>query len=194
MIRPSRLRTIEQQNDDLERGERAASSSLQETEARYLRMLERTALLEEEVEDKNALIGELQRVRDELRGTRRIPKTHPFWLFSPKQQQQDMELEVNVLRQKTAATPAPPTASAAASLAMAEPTTPVHGGSNAGVVLVEEMMSRVRVRLFGITYNIYNNDDFAIEFGGAPRVMSVAGRSGHRDPRGRGARSAQVER
>lgn len=61
-----RFRELEQQNDDLERAERVAASSLGEIEGRYGRLLERTALLEEDLEEKNVLIGELQRVRDEL--------------------------------------------------------------------------------------------------------------------------------
>ena len=56
-------------NDDLERNERAISSSLQDTEAKYSRALEEKILLEHELLDKANVEAESQRLRDELRGT-----------------------------------------------------------------------------------------------------------------------------
>lgn len=48
---------------------RAISSTLGDMENRYNRAIERTALLEHELVDKARLEEELQRVKDELRGT-----------------------------------------------------------------------------------------------------------------------------
>ena len=63
------LRELELGNDDLERNERAISSSLQDTEAKYSRALEEKILLEHELLDKANVETESQRLRDELRGT-----------------------------------------------------------------------------------------------------------------------------
>jgi len=62
------LRELELGNDDLERNERAISSSLQDTEAKYSRALEEKILLEHELLDKANVETESQRLRDELRG------------------------------------------------------------------------------------------------------------------------------
>ena len=62
------LRELELGNDDLERNERAISSSLQDTEAKYSRALEEKILLEHELLDKATVEAESQRLRDELRG------------------------------------------------------------------------------------------------------------------------------
>ncbi|KAF9787132.1 hypothetical protein BJ322DRAFT_702101 [Thelephora terrestris] len=61
------LRELELGNDDLERNERAISSSLQDTEAKYSRALEEKILLEHELLDKANVEAESQRLRDELR-------------------------------------------------------------------------------------------------------------------------------
>ncbi|KAJ1657637.1 NADH:ubiquinone oxidoreductase [Dispira simplex] len=63
----SRTRELEQDNDDLERFERAARSSLRDMESRYSRALERTAALEAELEEKNQLMIDVQRLKDELK-------------------------------------------------------------------------------------------------------------------------------
>ena len=55
-------------NDDLERNERAVSSSLADMEAKYSRALEEKILLEHELLEKANLEEESQRLRDELRG------------------------------------------------------------------------------------------------------------------------------
>lgn len=70
------LRELELGNDDLERNERAISSSLQDTEAKYSRALEEKILLEHELLDKANVEAESQRLRDELRGA---PPT--WWVF-----------------------------------------------------------------------------------------------------------------
>lgn len=62
-----KLRDIELDNDDLEKSERAISSTLSDVESRYNRAIERTALLEQELVDKARLEEELQRTKDELR-------------------------------------------------------------------------------------------------------------------------------
>ena len=63
------LRELEIGNDDLERNERAVSSSLADVEAKYARALEEKILLEHELLDKAHLEEECQRYKDELRGT-----------------------------------------------------------------------------------------------------------------------------
>ncbi|KAF8926022.1 NADH:ubiquinone oxidoreductase [Dissophora ornata] len=60
-------RALEQDNDDLERTERATKWSLQELEIKYNAAVEKTAILENEVSGKIALSEEVQRLRDELR-------------------------------------------------------------------------------------------------------------------------------
>jgi predicted nucleic acid-binding Zn-ribbon protein len=63
------LRELEMGNDDLERTERAVSSSLADIESKYSRALEEKILLEHELLDKANLEEECQRLKDELRGT-----------------------------------------------------------------------------------------------------------------------------
>ncbi|KAK3820097.1 MAG: hypothetical protein J3Q66DRAFT_166712 [Benniella sp.] len=62
-------RELEQSNDDLERTGRATQWSLQEMERKYNVALERQAMLENEVAAKGVLVGEVQRLKDELRDT-----------------------------------------------------------------------------------------------------------------------------
>lgn len=62
------LRELEMGNDDLERNERAISSSLADTEQKYSRVLEEKILLEHELLDKANIEEESQRLKDELRG------------------------------------------------------------------------------------------------------------------------------
>ncbi|KAJ7783914.1 hypothetical protein DFH07DRAFT_789630 [Mycena maculata] len=61
------LRELEMGNDDLERNERAVSSSLADIESKYSRALEEKILLEHELLDKASLEEECQRLKDELR-------------------------------------------------------------------------------------------------------------------------------
>ncbi|CAL1695379.1 unnamed protein product [Somion occarium] len=61
------LRELEMGNDDLERNERAISSSLADAEQKYSRVLEEKILLEHELLDKANLEEESQRLKDELR-------------------------------------------------------------------------------------------------------------------------------
>jgi hypothetical protein len=63
------LRELELGNDDLERSERAVSSSLADEQAKYSRVLEEKILLEHELLEKANVEEELQRLKDELRGT-----------------------------------------------------------------------------------------------------------------------------
>lgn len=62
------FRELEMGNDDLERSERAISSSLADVEQKYSRVLEEKILLEHELLDKAHLEEECQRLKDELRG------------------------------------------------------------------------------------------------------------------------------
>ena len=64
------MRELELGNDDLERNERAVSSSLADMEAKYSRALEEKILLEHELLEKAKLEEENQRLKDELRGNR----------------------------------------------------------------------------------------------------------------------------
>ncbi|KAF5336937.1 hypothetical protein D9611_003284 [Ephemerocybe angulata] len=61
------LRELEMGNDDLERNERAVSSSLADMEAKYSRVLEEKILLEQELLEKVSLEEGSQRLKDELR-------------------------------------------------------------------------------------------------------------------------------
>ncbi|KAF8446056.1 hypothetical protein L210DRAFT_3391847 [Boletus edulis BED1] len=61
------LRDLEMGNDDLERNERAVTSTLADVEAKYSRVLEEKILLEHELLDKASLEEECQRLKDELR-------------------------------------------------------------------------------------------------------------------------------
>lgn len=63
------LRELEVGNDDLERSEREVSSSLADLEGRYARALEEKIMLEHELQDRVALEADMQRLKDELRGT-----------------------------------------------------------------------------------------------------------------------------
>ena len=62
------LRELEMGNDDIERNERAISSSLADIEQKYSRVLDEKILLEHELLDKATVEEECQRVKDELRG------------------------------------------------------------------------------------------------------------------------------
>jgi nuclear distribution protein NudE len=62
------MRELEMGNDDLERNERAVSSSLADMEAKYSRVLEEKILLEHELLEKVSLEEGTQRLKDELRG------------------------------------------------------------------------------------------------------------------------------
>ncbi|KAH7883697.1 hypothetical protein F5I97DRAFT_1894882 [Phlebopus sp. FC_14] len=61
------LRELEMGNDDLERNERAVTSSLADVEAKYSRALEEKILIEHELLDKANMEEECQRLKDELR-------------------------------------------------------------------------------------------------------------------------------
>ncbi|KAG8832445.1 NADH:ubiquinone oxidoreductase, partial [Serendipita sp. 399] len=61
------LRDLELGNDDLERTERAISSSLADVEAKYAKALEEKIILEQELMNKAAVEEEAQRLRDDLR-------------------------------------------------------------------------------------------------------------------------------
>ncbi|KAJ2920296.1 hypothetical protein MD484_g19, partial [Candolleomyces efflorescens] len=61
------LRELEMGNDDLERNERAVSSSLADMETKYSRVLEEKILLEQELLEKVSLEEGTQRLKDELR-------------------------------------------------------------------------------------------------------------------------------
>lgn len=62
------MRELEMGNDDLERNERAVSSSLADVESKYTKALEEKILLEHELLDKANVEEECQRLKDEIRG------------------------------------------------------------------------------------------------------------------------------
>lgn len=68
------LRELEMGNDDLERNERAVSSSLADLESKYSRVLEEKILLEHELLEKATLEEQMQRLKDELRGGQSAPQ------------------------------------------------------------------------------------------------------------------------
>ena len=61
------IRELEQKNDDLERNYRCAMFSLDEFESKLENAVERNALLESELDEKNQLAETVQRLRDEAR-------------------------------------------------------------------------------------------------------------------------------
>ncbi len=93
------LRELEMGNDDLERTERAVSSSLADAESKYSRALEEKILLEHELLDKANLEEQCQRLKDELRGEFRLrrPKVLSRSYIS------DANIEVSVLKDQLAA-------------------------------------------------------------------------------------------
>lgn len=62
------IRELEQKNDDLERSERAIGESIQAIEAALNLAIEKNAMLESEVDEKETLKEKLQRLADETRG------------------------------------------------------------------------------------------------------------------------------
>ncbi|CAI2165455.1 5714_t:CDS:2 [Funneliformis geosporum] len=62
-----KTRELEIDFDDLERTERAAKSSLIDLENKYNKAIERNVILENELEGKNHLIVQVQRLKDDLR-------------------------------------------------------------------------------------------------------------------------------
>lgn len=63
----AKLRDTEMTNDELENAERMIASSLADMEGKYNKTIEKTALLEEELIEKQRLEEENQRLKDELR-------------------------------------------------------------------------------------------------------------------------------
>ncbi|RXK36538.1 hypothetical protein M231_06197 [Tremella mesenterica] len=63
------LRDLEMGNDELERNERVAVSSLLDLESKYNRAIEEKTLLEQEVVQRQELEDDVQRLKDELRGS-----------------------------------------------------------------------------------------------------------------------------
>ncbi|KAJ1678306.1 NADH:ubiquinone oxidoreductase [Spiromyces aspiralis] len=121
----SRTRELEQDNDDLERNERVAKMSLQDTEVRLNQMIEKNNSLMSEVEAKKLLAEEVQRLKDELK---------------------DLNLELNVVRSRQ--TRLPPRAAAAsmgatAGSLLSKSTTNLDGTDNP-VRMVHDIMSRVK--------------------------------------------------
>jgi GTP-dependent phosphoenolpyruvate carboxykinase len=62
------IRELEQKNDDLERTNRVVSESVSHFETLMNAALEKNAMLEIEIEDKEQLRVHLQRISDEARG------------------------------------------------------------------------------------------------------------------------------
>lgn len=62
------IRDLEQKNDDLERSRRIIEESIAGFEAALNSAIERNAMLESEIDDKENLKEKLQRLADETRG------------------------------------------------------------------------------------------------------------------------------
>lgn len=62
------IRDLEQKNDDLERAERVMLESVGDIEAKLNSAIERNALLENELDEKETLKTMVQRLKDEQRG------------------------------------------------------------------------------------------------------------------------------
>ncbi|XP_011503188.1 PREDICTED: nuclear distribution protein nudE-like 1-B [Ceratosolen solmsi marchali] len=61
------VRELEQKNDDLERAHRVSKVTEEEMEAKFNVALEKTALLESELDEKESLRATVQRLKDEIR-------------------------------------------------------------------------------------------------------------------------------
>ncbi|OXU24033.1 hypothetical protein TSAR_014250 [Trichomalopsis sarcophagae] len=61
------VRELEQKNDDLERAHRVSKVTEEEMEAKFNVALEKTALLESELDEKETLRATVQRLKDEIR-------------------------------------------------------------------------------------------------------------------------------
>lgn len=61
------VRQLEQSNDDLERAKRVTVSSLEDFEQRLNEAIERNAILENELDEKETLVETVQRLKDEAR-------------------------------------------------------------------------------------------------------------------------------
>ncbi|CAG8655574.1 11951_t:CDS:2, partial [Dentiscutata heterogama] len=126
-----KTRELELDNDDLERTERAAKSSLQDLENKYNKAIERNAILENEIEGKNQLIVQVQRLKDELR---------------------DVNIELAIMKNKEDGEYGPPpTSTAAAARISAKYSHSTLGKTDASldpnsnpVKMVQEMVGRVK--------------------------------------------------
>ncbi|KDR85109.1 hypothetical protein GALMADRAFT_83509 [Galerina marginata CBS 339.88] len=87
------LRELEMGNDDLERNERAVSSSLADMETKYSKALEEKILLEHELLEKAGLEEETQRLKDELRGG-----FSNLWLRASLISSLDANVEISILK------------------------------------------------------------------------------------------------
>ncbi|KAF9403892.1 NADH:ubiquinone oxidoreductase, partial [Podila epigama] len=128
-------RELEQDNDDLERTGRAAKWSLQELERKYNVALEKTAMLEGEVSNKNAMAEEMQRLKDELR---------------------DASVELAVMKSNQASAAAAAASAAAAAVTNTSSaslssyggsTSSLSGGNKAPLIGSHEAMPSIRARL-----------------------------------------------
>lgn len=73
------IRDLEQKNDDLERSRRIIEESIAGIESAFNTAIERNAILESEVDEKETLKEKLQRLLDERRGTHcNKPRHYPF--------------------------------------------------------------------------------------------------------------------
>lgn len=63
------IRNLEIYNAELEQSNRVTSVSADDFHTKYNQLMERSTLLEQELENKSKLEEEIQRLRDELRGT-----------------------------------------------------------------------------------------------------------------------------
>lgn len=62
------IRDLEQKNDDLERSRRIIEESIAGIETAFHSAIERNAILESEMDEKDSLKEKLQRLADETRG------------------------------------------------------------------------------------------------------------------------------
>lgn len=63
-----RVRELEQKNDDLERAQRMITESISAVETALNGAIERNAILESEIDEKETLKEKVQRLTDEARG------------------------------------------------------------------------------------------------------------------------------
>lgn len=75
------VRELEQKNDDLERKERLVTETAASIEASLHRVMEKNALLESEVDEKENLKEQLQRLSDEKKGSSACFAQNEYWFL-----------------------------------------------------------------------------------------------------------------
>lgn len=90
------IQRLEQTNDDLERAQRATVVSLEDFEVRLNQAIERNAFLESELDEKENLVVNVQRLKDEARDLRHELAVHnkPDSVVKSDKETEKMDMEI----------------------------------------------------------------------------------------------------